>query len=582
MWGTKRFLVAFQAVSSTLVANAQLTLPNTTFLPPNISTGAQPSSGGSPNPKWSSLLGNLLYFYDEQRSGTLPSTNRVPWRNDSLIDEGRDQGMDLSGGYYDAGDYSKFTFPLSFALMSICWGATDFGKGYDLANQTAYLDATLRWGLDWLIKAHPDDNTLVVMIEAQHDNYWGGDRSIPSPRPVYKITAAQPGTDAAAGAAAAFAACSNLYANRAFAHTSFNAPASLKNESYADTLLSHGKSLYSFAVNATGGRKTYQTSVPQVESAYGSSAYGDELSMAALFLAFATNQQSYYQDAETDYTKYDLAHNNRVFNWDSKTPGVAVLFSQVLQANSGLGGNFSTWQQKAEDYFDNILNNGEYTDDGLLYYDGDSDDASLNPALNVAMLMERFAPIASSRDKTSSYTSFAKRQIDYVLGKNSMNVPYIVGLNPNSPRNPHSAMASGGFDVGKIDTDPVNEAYVLYGAVVGGPDKRGRFFDIRSDWSQTEVALDYNAPMLTLAASHVITESSDPFYITLQAGAYDKVKPQGHPCDAVFRDGCNGGNLGKNVIIAMAVILTVVGLVVLGLSVWYILLLKRSRQEKMA
>jgi endoglucanase len=36
--------------------------------------------------------------------------------------------------------------------MSICWGATDFGKGYDLANQTAYLDDTLRWGLDWLMK----------------------------------------------------------------------------------------------------------------------------------------------------------------------------------------------------------------------------------------------------------------------------------------------------------------------------------------------------------------------------------------------------------------------------------------------
>ena len=36
--------------------------------------------------------------------------------------------------------------------MSLCWGATDFGKGYDLANQTTYLDDTLRWGLDWLMK----------------------------------------------------------------------------------------------------------------------------------------------------------------------------------------------------------------------------------------------------------------------------------------------------------------------------------------------------------------------------------------------------------------------------------------------
>lgn len=54
--------------------------------------------------------------------------------------------------------------------MSICWGAIDFGlgtfiaflvrsrltsySGYDLANQTAYLDEMLRWGLDWLMKVY--------------------------------------------------------------------------------------------------------------------------------------------------------------------------------------------------------------------------------------------------------------------------------------------------------------------------------------------------------------------------------------------------------------------------------------------
>lgn len=162
-------------------------------------------------------------------------------------------------------------------------------------------------------------------------------------------------------------------------------------------------------------------------------------------------------------------------------------------------------------------------------------------------------------------------------------------------------MASGGFDVGKIDTDPVNELYVLYGAVVGGPDVRGRFFDIRSDWPQTEVswyfhdsevlflifnslqvALDYNAPMLTLAAFHVMSDSSDPFYVNLQAGAYAKVKPLGHPCDAVFRDGCRGSGLGKTAVIVMAVILAAVAAIVLGLSAWYLVLLKRARQEKMA
>jgi hypothetical protein len=40
---------------------------------------------------------------------------------------------------------------------------------------------------------------------------------------------------------------------------------------------------------------------------------------------------------------------------------------------------------------------------GLLYYDGDSNEASLNPALNAAMVAARYAPMASSTDKTSTY-----------------------------------------------------------------------------------------------------------------------------------------------------------------------------------
>lgn len=60
--------------------------------------------------------------------------------------------------------------------MSICWGALDAGQGYDLANQTTpYLDSMLRWGLDWLIKAHPSDNVLYVQVgDVNLDNdYWG-------------------------------------------------------------------------------------------------------------------------------------------------------------------------------------------------------------------------------------------------------------------------------------------------------------------------------------------------------------------------------------------------------------------------
>ncbi|KAJ7499052.1 glycoside hydrolase family 9 protein [Mycena latifolia] len=553
---------------------SQLALPQPPFLPPNASNGAQTSSkSASPNPQWNTLLGNLIYFYEAQRSGQLPSTNRVSWRNSSAVDDGKDVGLDLSGGYYDAGDYIKATFPLSFTLMSICWG-------YDMANQTAYLDSMLRYGLDWLIKAHPAPSTLYVLVGDANvdDAYWGGDQGIPANRPSYAINDTMPGTDAAAGASAAFSACAALYSNRGFNGSYSNHPASLQNDTYAQTLLTHAQQLYSFAVNATGGQKTYQSSVPEVAASYGSSTYGDDLTIAALFLAWANASAAFYQQAQNYFQQYKLGGEKDVFNWDSKTPGIYVLFAQIAQSSSGLGGNLTAWQAECEKYFDAIVNN-----DGPGFMTNDSSDASLNPALNAAMLLTRYAPMASTADRKAPQffpdippQKFAQSQVDYVLGKNSMSVPYVVGSNPNSPANPHSAMASGGNDIGNVDTSPPQEAYVLYGAVVGGPDQHGRFYDIRSDWPETEVALDYNAPMLTLAAMHVINDTNDPFFTSLQAGAYDKVRPSGQPCDAAISDGCIGSTLPKRALIALAVILSVVGAVILGLTVWYLCILIRK------
>ncbi|EIW82439.1 glycoside hydrolase family 9 protein [Coniophora puteana RWD-64-598 SS2] len=342
-------------------ALAQVPLPNPQWQPQNASAGAVPSPYGTsqPNPQWSNLLGDLLWFYEAQRSGNLPSTNRVSWRNNSATSDGSDVNLDLTGGYYDAGDYIKCTFPLSFVLMSICWGATDFGKGYDLSNQTPYLDDMLRWGLTWLEKAHPANDTLFVQVgDTNADNaYWGGDQNIPGSRPSFQINGTNPGTDAAAGAAGAFAACSNLYSNRLFSNA-FSGAATLQNSSYASELLQHAEQLYDFAVHAPGGMTEYQNNAPVAGDAYASSGYGDELTMAALFLAWATNSSSYYQDAHTYYSNYSLKGYKGVFNWDNKTPGVNVLFAQIEQAGGFGGGNLSNWQSEVERYLDGIVYGG--------------------------------------------------------------------------------------------------------------------------------------------------------------------------------------------------------------------------------
>lgn len=86
------------------IVSAQVPLPTPAWVPPAATSGAVASPNADrPNKQWSTLLGELLYFYDAQRSGKLGSSNRVPWRNDSLTGDGQSNGVDLSGGFYDAG-----------------------------------------------------------------------------------------------------------------------------------------------------------------------------------------------------------------------------------------------------------------------------------------------------------------------------------------------------------------------------------------------------------------------------------------------------------------------------------------------
>ena len=91
------------------IVRSQLT-PSPTYSPPEATQGLVSSSGGSePNQQWANVLGNSLWFYDAQRSGRLDQGaygKRVEWRNDSALQDGSDWGIDLTGGFHDAGDVS--------------------------------------------------------------------------------------------------------------------------------------------------------------------------------------------------------------------------------------------------------------------------------------------------------------------------------------------------------------------------------------------------------------------------------------------------------------------------------------------
>lgn len=64
------------------------------------------------------------------------------------------------GGYYDAGDNVKFGLPLAFTVTMLSWSVLEYGSQLGSQGQLGYSLDAIKWGTDYLIKAHPEPNVL--------------------------------------------------------------------------------------------------------------------------------------------------------------------------------------------------------------------------------------------------------------------------------------------------------------------------------------------------------------------------------------------------------------------------------------
>ncbi|CAK9172118.1 unnamed protein product [Ilex paraguariensis] len=174
------------------------------------------------------LTKSLLYF-EAQRSGKLPPNQRVQWRGDSALNDGRDAGVDLLGGYYDAGDDVKFGFPMAFTVTMLAWGVVEYGSQLQAKEELSNALECIKWGTDYFIKAHPEPNVFYGEVgdgDSDH-SCWQRPEDMTNTRNSYRIDEQHPGADLAGETAAAFAA----------AAIAFNG----SNPSYSSQLITHAK-----------------------------------------------------------------------------------------------------------------------------------------------------------------------------------------------------------------------------------------------------------------------------------------------------------------------------------------------------
>ncbi|RZC53478.1 hypothetical protein C5167_012317 [Papaver somniferum] len=412
------------------------------------------------------LTKSLLYF-EAQRSGILPPNQRVTWRDNSALEDGQQAQVDLVGGYYDAGDNVKFGFPMAFTITMLSWSVVDFGKYLSAQDELTHALEAIKWGTDYLIKASPYDGILYGEVgEGSTDHVcWERPEDMTTPRTTYSIDAAHPGSDLAGETAAALAAASIAF-NRS-------------DHTYAATLLLHAKQLRDFAHDHKGH---YQDSIVVAKDYYPSKFYTDELLWADIWLYYATFDEKYLNI----FHENDDRDSPREFSWDQKDAGVQIMVNKLFYAG-GLDYESETWPtyvDNAKQFICNCIQKGpenfQLTDSGGLLYFNEWN--SLNYVTASLFLVLDYAEFID-----------AGLQCGDTL-VNSGDLHNFVQLQDNITK----VSCEQGFHAWYNKTEP--NPNILYGAVVGGPNKGDRYTDSRANYKQNEPSTITVAPFVGILA----------------------------------------------------------------------------------
>jgi len=431
---------------------------------------------GTGDYNYGEALQKSVLFYELQRSGPLPEETRCNWRGDSGLNDGADNGLDLTGGWYDAGDNVKFNLPMAYSAAMLGWSVYEDREAYEQSGQLEYILGDIKWVCDYLIKCHPEDEVFYYQVgdgNADH-SWWGPCEVMTMNRPSFCVTKDNPGSAVVGEASAALAVASLAFKD--------------SDPDYSKLCLEHAKSLYSFA-DSTRSDSGYTAA----NGFYNSwSGYFDELAWAGSWLYLATNESKYLDNAKSCFTQaghdYDWS-----LCWDDVHIGAAVMLAKITGDKT-----YKDEVQKHLDYWSCGTSDGQkitYSPKGLAWLDQWGSLRYATTTAFVASVYSRWDGCPS--DKVSVYWDFAKSQADYALGSSGRS--YVVGFGEDSPEHPHHRTSQGSYCDNM--NEPGQARHTLYGALVGGPDASDGYSDTVNDYTKNEVACDYNAGFTGLMAA---------------------------------------------------------------------------------
>jgi hypothetical protein len=298
--------------------------------------------------------------------------------------------------------------------------------------------------------------TFCYMVGGDQDhNEWSSPETQTMDRPTYWATKSNNSTDTACQMAAALASASMALKE--------------VDADYASECLKYANALQKF------GSTYVNACYDGVGSYYSSGSQKDDIAWGDLWCNIANGTIDSYSPIVPQDGVYNGEYDYWVYSWDKLWGGYSTLLSQL-----GFGSSFTN-----EVKFEMDKLNSNYSQ--AYYPIGGGWGAS---RYNCAWQM--YAMEYASATGNDQYYTYAKSQMDYLLGNNSQGRSYLLGYTDTYPVNIHHRAAN---------PNKSSATYTLYGALVGGPtDANGSYDDNTDSYSCTEPALDYNGSFIMAIA----------------------------------------------------------------------------------